>query len=77
MIRAHLPEPGSDSLTFTDDGVARSPGILLAFEPSKRAVIIRLPGVGIEVRDWTRSRSVVVKMAGADYGNALVRTFYG
>ena len=78
VIRAHLTEPGSDSLTFTDDGVTGLPdGMLLALEPSKGAGIMRLAGVGIELRDWTRSRSVVVKIAGADSGNASVRRFYG
>ena len=59
-MRAHLTEPGGNSLQSTDDGVICHLNLdILALEPSRTAVITRLVGVGIEIHDWSRNRSVV------------------
>ena len=38
-------------------------------------VIIGPSSIGIEIGDWTRSRSVVIGMTGANYNHVIVRTF--
>ena len=77
VVRAHLTEPGNDSLTFANDGAVdcSDPRTLLGLEPSRNAIVTDLLGVGIEIHDWSRSRSVVVKTTGGDSDNIYVRMF--
>ena len=76
VLRVHPTEPGSDSLRLTDYGVTHHPNPnILGLEPSRNMVIIGPSSIGIEIGDWTRSRSVVIGMTGANYNHVIVRTF--
>ena len=73
VLRVHLTDPRGDSLRLTDDGIVRAPNLATVFlEPSRSAMIAGRLGVGLEVRDWTHDRSVVINTS---EGN-IVRTFH-
>ena len=78
ILRAYLAEPRGDSLQFTDCGTIHDPhpdlGIITV-EPSRSAIITGLVAVDIEVRDWTRGRSVVTGTTGVNYDIVYVRAF--
>ena len=79
ILRVHLTEPRGDSFQLTFHQVIPNPhpdlwGI--AVEPSRSAVITGIPGVGIEIYDWTRKRSVVAGTTGVSYRTMSVRTIH-
>ena len=79
ILRVHLAESRGDSLQVTNYGTISDPHSdygVAALEPSRNAIIKGLLGVGIEVVDWTRSRSVVINMTRVNDIHVFVRTFH-
>lgn len=77
ILRVHLTEPRSSPLPLTDYGAISdlNPGII-TLEPSRNATITEIIGIGIQVRDWTCGRSVVISTPRANYDHAYVSTLH-
>jgi len=78
VLRVHLTEPRSYPLPLTDYGTVLDlkPGII-ALEPSRSATTVaEMAGVGIQVRDWTCGRSVMISTPRANNDHEYVSTFH-
>jgi len=65
ILRAHLTEPGDHAFQLTAyAAIGRlGPGKFF-LEPSRNAIIMEVPGVGIQVSDWMRNRTVEIATPG-------------
>ena len=70
VLRVHPGGPRGDPLQLTYHGIANDPALrLFSLEPSRNAIVSGSIDIGIEIRDWTRNRSVMVRIAEANYDN--------
>lgn len=61
VVRLYLADPANDSFQLTAyGGVHNFDSGIVALEPSRNAVITELPEIGVQINDWTRSRTVEI-----------------
>lgn len=72
ILRAHLTEPGNDAFQFTAYAAIGqlNPGAIF-LEPSRDTIITELPGIGVQISDWIRNRTVEITTSGP---GEIVRT---
>ena len=65
ILRAHLTEPGDDAFQLTAyTAIGRlGPGKIF-LEPSRNAIIMEVPDIGIQISDWMRNRTVEIATSG-------------
>ena len=68
ILRVHLAELGNDSFQLTVYAATDrlSPGRIIALEPSRNTIIMEIPGIGIQIGDWMRNRTVEITTSGLD-----------
>ena len=75
MLRVHPTGPRSYPLSLINCGTVPDPNTgIIVLEPSRNATITEIIGVGIQVRDWTCGRSVMISTPRRNYEHAYVST---